>query len=171
MSSEECCLPFVCLSLSPYLFLLYPAFIKRYFDTVVGLPCYASQDRSLYGFVYAIIFTFVGMISVPRTVGLIQPMLLFFVGSSRAFACLWLGEQYQHMLHKSHRPKVLIYGAGKSGRQLAAAMSNNTELQVVGFLDDDDKMHGRLLNGLPIHNLKNLKLLAKTVAINTVLWQ
>lgn len=73
------------------------------------------------------------------------------------------------MLHKSHRPKVLIYGAGKSGRQLAAAMSNNTELQVVGFLDDDDKMHGRLLNGLPIHNPKNLKLLAKTVAINTVL--
>ncbi len=39
---------------------------------------------------------------------------------------------------KRFAAKVLIYGAGGTGRQLAAALANSHEMKVVGFLDDDD---------------------------------
>ena len=37
--------------------------------------------------------------------------------------------------------KALVYGAGSSGRQLVSALSNSYEMRVVGFLDDDDRLH------------------------------
>ena len=119
---------------------------------------------------YASIFTAIGVAGVPRTVGIIQPiLLLLFVGASRALARVWLGDQYLSILKRASRPKVLIYGAGTTGRQLVGAMNNSHEMQVVGFLDDDDRLHGHLLNGQPIYNPADLPNLASTLAINDVL--
>jgi FlaA1/EpsC-like NDP-sugar epimerase len=107
---------------------------------------------------------------VPRTVGIIQPiLLLLFVGASRALARVWLGDQYLSILKRASRPKVLIYGAGTTGRQLAAAMANSHEMQVAGFLDDDDRLHGHVLNGQPIYNPADLDNLATTLNISDVL--
>jgi FlaA1/EpsC-like NDP-sugar epimerase len=64
---------------------------------------------------------------------------------------------------------VLIYGAGTTGRQLAAAMSNNHAMQVVGFLDDDDRLHGHVLNGQPIYKPADLESLTNTLTISDVL--
>jgi FlaA1/EpsC-like NDP-sugar epimerase len=111
----------------------------------------------LYGVPFAAIFTFVGVDGVPRTVGLIQPiLLLLLVGASRAAARVWLGGLYQRQLRLGSLPQTLIYGAGSAGRQLASAMNNSAEIRVVGFLDDDDRLHGQVLNGLPIHNPADL---------------
>ncbi|HAJ11254.1 MAG TPA: polysaccharide biosynthesis protein, partial [Comamonadaceae bacterium] len=47
---------------------------------------------AVYGLLYASIFTAVGLEGVPRTIGLIQPMLLLLtVGASRMLARFWLG--------------------------------------------------------------------------------
>jgi FlaA1/EpsC-like NDP-sugar epimerase len=119
---------------------------------------------------YASIFTAIGISGVPRTVGIIQPILmLIFVGASRALARIWLGDQYMSILRQALRPRVLIYGAGKTGRQLVAAMANNHEMQVVGFLDDDDRLHGHVLNAQPIYNPKDLESLVSTLNISDVL--
>ena len=120
-----------------------------------GLLAMMAMVRAmlLYGLVFAAVFTFLGIQGIPRTIGLIQPILLFlFVGASRATARLWLGGRYRHTTRKENLPQALIYGAGSAGRQLALAMTNSPEIQVVGFLDDDDRLHGHVLNGLPIHN-------------------
>jgi FlaA1/EpsC-like NDP-sugar epimerase len=119
-----------------------------------GLPAMVAVGRAmlLYGMAYAAIFTFWGVEGVPRTVGLIQPiLLLLLVGASRAAARVWLGGLYQQQLRKVSLPQALIYGAGSAGRQLASAMASSSEIRVVGFLDDDDRLHGHVLNGLPIH--------------------
>lgn len=137
-----------------------------------GWPALLSVARAvgIYALLYASIFTAIGVTGVPRTVGLIQPiLLLLFVGASRAFARVWLGDQYQNILKHASRPKVLIYGAGGTGRQLVAAMANSHEMQVVGFLDDDDRLHGHVLNGQPIYNPADLPNLAPTLAISDVL--
>jgi FlaA1/EpsC-like NDP-sugar epimerase len=84
-------------------------------------------------------------------------------------ARIWLGDQYQSILKYASRPKVLIYGAGTTGRQLAAAMANSHEMQVAGFLDDDDRLHGHVLNGQPIYNPADLNNLATTLHISDVL--
>ncbi len=137
-----------------------------------GWPALLTVARAIgvYGLLYASIFTAIGVEGVPRTVGIIQPiLLLLFVGVSRALARVWLGDQYQSILKRAARPKVLIYGAGRTGRQLAAAMANSHEMQVVGFLDDDDRLHGHVLNGQPIYSPGDLPNLVSTLNISDVL--
>ncbi len=137
-----------------------------------GWPAFLAVVRAtgLYWLLYASLFTAVGISGVPRTIGLIQPLLLLlFVGASRALARIWLGDRYQSLLKQANRPKVLIYGAGRAGRQLAVAMHNSPEMQIVGFLDDDDRLHGHVLNGLPIYSPDELVELVDTRAISDVL--
>jgi FlaA1/EpsC-like NDP-sugar epimerase len=124
-----------------------------------GMPAIVSlaQAIGIYGLLYASVFTAIGVEGVPRTIGIIQPMLmLVFVGTSRVFAKLWLGGIYQSRLKLATLPQMLIYGAGSAGRQLANAMTSSTDTRVVGFLDDDDRLHGHVLNGLPIFNPSDL---------------
>ena len=129
-----------------------------------------AQAVGVYGLLYACIFTAVGVTGVPRTIGIIQPiLLLLLVVASRALARVWLGDQYTSILKRSSRPKALIYGAGSTGRQLAAAMANSHEIQVVGFVDDDDRLHGHVLNGLPIYNPADIEALTTTLHISDVL--
>lgn len=137
-----------------------------------GWPALLAVARAvgIYGLLYASVFTAIGVAGVPRTVGIIQPiLLLLFVGASRAMARIWLGDQYLTILKQASRPKVLIYGAGSAGRQLAAAMANSHEMQVVGFLDDDERLHGHVLNGQPIYNPVDLSTLVAALNISDVL--
>jgi FlaA1/EpsC-like NDP-sugar epimerase len=157
-------------------FLALPIFISsglyRAIFRYSGLPAMVSVGRAmlLYGVAYGAIFTVVTVEGVPRTVGLIQPILLMLlVSASRAAARVWLGGTYQEQLRKASRPQALIYGAGDAGRQLAAAISNSCEIRVVGFLDDDQRLHGNLLNGLPIYNPVDLSEILIDSSINTVL--
>jgi FlaA1/EpsC-like NDP-sugar epimerase len=137
-----------------------------------GWPAMVAMVRAilLYGVLFSGVFTFYGVQGVPRTVGLIQPLLmLVLVGASRAVARIWLGGLYQNQIKKASLPQVLIYGAGSAGRQLASAMANSHDLRVVGFLDDDDRLHGNMLNGLPIHNPSDLTEILVDVHVTDVL--
>jgi FlaA1/EpsC-like NDP-sugar epimerase len=129
-----------------------------------------TQAMAIYGLLYATAIMVVAADGVPRTIGIIQPILLLLaVGASRAVARYWLGGMYQSQLKLASLPKVLIYGAGNTGRQLAAAMRNSHEMRVAGFLDDDDRLHGHVLNGLPIYNPADLAILAENLGISDVL--
>jgi FlaA1/EpsC-like NDP-sugar epimerase len=137
-----------------------------------GLPAMLGVGRAilLYGLVFSAMFTFWGLDGVPRTVGLIQPiLLLILVGASRAAARVWLGGLYHQQFRHASLPKALIYGAGSAGRQLASAMANSPEIRVVGFMDDDDRLHGHVLNGLPIYNPADLTELLNVSPITDVL--
>ncbi len=124
----------------------------------------------IYGILYSAIFTAISVPNIPRTIGLIQPiLLLLFIGGSRVLARLWLGGHYENILRHANRPKVLIYGAGPTGRELAVAMANSPEMQVIGFLDDDVKLHRRLLNGLPVHSPEDMAVLVRKRAVAHVL--
>jgi FlaA1/EpsC-like NDP-sugar epimerase len=137
-----------------------------------GMPAMISVARAIgiYGLLYASLFTAIGVEGVPRTIGLIQPMLmLMFVGTSRVFVKIWLGSEYQSRLKLATLPQALIYGAGSAGRQLANAMSASHEIRVVGYLDDDDRLHGHVLNGLPIFAPEDLPGLVDSRNITDVL--
>ena len=137
-----------------------------------GWPVLATvlKVSAVYGLVYAALFTAIGFQGVPRTIGLIQPILLAIsVSASRAIARFWLGGLYQRQLNLGALPRVLIYGASDAGRQLANALANLQEMRVMGFLDDDSKMRGQVLNGLRIFSPENLDSLVETLDIKTVL--
>lgn len=128
------------------------------------------RATAVYAVVYAAIFTAWTVDGVPRTIGLIQPLLLlFFIGASRAFARYWLGGVYLNQLKLGALPRVLIYGAGSAGRQLASAMNNSHELRVVGFVDDDERLHNHVLNGLNIYSPVDIGELVNEKSVQSVL--
>ena len=158
------------------LLLALPLFITQGFYRAIfrytGLSALMTVARAslLYGCLYAVVLVLIGLPGVPRTIGLIQPMLLLLlVGASRALARFWLGGLYHAQLRQAALPRVLIYGAGSAGRQLAAALQNSHEMRVVAFLDDDRRLHGHVLNGLTIHDPVILPALAAAEDVSTVL--
>ena len=129
-----------------------------------------AKAMLVYGLVYMAAITVMGFEGLPRTVVIIQPvLLLFLVGASRAFARYWLGGAYERQLQKASLPKMMIYGAGDAGRQMAVAMANSHDMQVVGFLDDDARLHGHELNGLQIYGVDDLPGLVEAVGVFLVL--
>ncbi len=124
----------------------------------------------VYGILYATTILFGRFEGIPRTVGIIQPiLLLLFVGASRAYASFWLGNSYREQLRLGEAPRVFIYGAGSSGRQLASALRNSRQMHVIGFLDDDKDLQGKVLNGIPIHKPEWLSHLAPKLNVSQVL--
>lgn len=124
----------------------------------------------VYGVMYSAIFTAVGVSGVPRTVGIIQPILLMVViGLTRFFARFWLGGMYRNQLQLANLPRVLIYGAGSNGLQLSGALTNSHEMRVVGFLDDNKALQGQTINNLKIYNPNDLSGLVESLGVNTVL--
>jgi FlaA1/EpsC-like NDP-sugar epimerase len=107
----------------------------------------------VYGLLYFLVFGAYGFVGIPRSIGILQPMLLFFaVVSSRLFIKYLLGGNYLFKDKSQFLKKALVYGAGSAGRQLASALANSNELKVVGFLDDDDRLHGQVLQGQAIYS-------------------
>lgn len=137
-----------------------------------GLPVLLLLVRAVgvYGFLYAALITGIGFTGVPRTIGLIQPiLLLIFVGGSRVFLAFWLGSAYRSKLKRIGLPRVLIYGAGATGRQLAGALRQSHQMNVLGFLDDDPSLDGSVLNGYRIYDASQLPRLVEKLKISDVL--
>jgi len=132
-----------------------------------GLEVLFSLNKALalYAVVYAVVFTGVGIDGVPRAVGLIQPMIFaFLIMGSRLYLRYWLGGIGLKRKLKQAKP-VLIYGAGSAGRQLATSIYQSTELWAVGYVDDDDRLRGQVLNGIPIYAPQDLPNVVKTKGV------
>lgn len=82
---------------------------------------------------------------VPRSIGLLQPLLfLMLVSNLRVWALFWLNKGN----HRAFSRRLLIYGAGSAGAQTATAMANGGEFELLGFIDDDPSKVGRQINGV-----------------------
>lgn len=126
----------------------------------------------LYAIGFATIYTIIGVAGVPRTIGLIQPiLLLLLVCTSRALvrtALTGLGTGPTRLVANG-RPKVLIYGAGNAGRQLASAIKVSGEMKLVGFIDDDARLRGTTLNGVAIWRPDRLEQLVNARGVTDIL--
>ena len=124
----------------------------------------------LYGVLYAALLSWLALPGVSALIGALQPLLLLLaVGGLRTVTRFALSSVHLTRLERRELPRVLIYGAGSAGNQLAAAIASSAEMKVVGFLDDDAQLHGAELNGLPIYNPGRLHVLAGHLAVRDVL--
>jgi len=125
---------------------------------------------AVYASLYMLVITVYSMPGIPRTVGAIQPLVLFFlISGSRGVVRLWLGGGYKDRAIRRALPKSLIYGAGVAGRQLAAALENSFETRVVGFLDDDSRLHGSFVENLRVYPPSRLEEVCSIHAVSHVL--
>lgn len=67
------------------------------------------------------------------------------------------------------RKRVLIYGAGQTGQQLATALQTDNAFAPVGFVDDNPALHGLMINGLGVSSPVKLDGLVKELVIDRVL--
>lgn len=141
--------------------------ILRYSNGVALLSL--AQACLVYGVVYSAIITLAQIDDVPRTVGIIQPVLLFlFVASSRVVVGWLLGGPYARLIRSGADRAVMIYGAGTAGRQLFQALAAS-EMRVRGFIDDDTALHGRILLGKPIFSPDDIEELVRRGVLSELL--
>ena len=148
-----------------WLFGLYRT-IFRYTGLSIVFTILASI--SVYGLFYFLVIGIYGIEGIPRSIGIIQPMLLFFaIIGSRLLVKYLLNNDY-NFTKPSNKKNVLIYGAGETGRQLVIALENSLEFKVVGFLDDNKELHRQVILGLNIYSPSGLEKLLKTKDINLI---
>ncbi len=129
-----------------------------------------SVAVSIYGLSYMAIITIYGINGIPRSIGILQPLILFFaICITRLGALPLLGIVDENNKILNLYPKVLIYGAGSAGRQLASALEIAGEMKVIGFIDDDKLLHDQVLQGKKIYSNKNLKKIINLKKITHVL--
>jgi FlaA1/EpsC-like NDP-sugar epimerase len=139
----------------------------------VGTAAFISLTRVfvIYTSLFFGVFTLYGVDGIPRSIGVIQPMLLFIgIGASRYFVRYWLGNinNVQKVFHRA-QPIALIYGAGSAGRQLASGLTSNQDMRVKGFIDDDHHMQGSMINGISVYSNTGLEDLIHRLEITDVL--
>ena len=130
----------------------------------------AALACAVYGLCYVTIISAYAFDNIPRTIGIVQPILLFLaVCGLRLSVGYVLGGQMQRRLDAKPQSRVLIYGAGSSGRQLAVAISASRESHVVGFIDDDRSMQGTRVNGLRVYAPNDLATLVERREVDDIL--
>jgi FlaA1/EpsC-like NDP-sugar epimerase len=54
------------------------------------------------------------------------------------------------LVGRGTQQRILIVGAGRSGRSLLRELRETSGSRVIGFVDDDRKLRGRRLQGVPV---------------------
>ena len=139
--------------LSPVLAI--PIFVRfglyRAIFRYTGMAALATTAKAvaLYTLLFFVALLFFKWQGVPRTLGLIQPLLLLLlVGITRSMARFWLAGWSSKARHAAGR--LLIYGAGETGVETASALAVSRQFVLLGFIDDDKTKAGRSINGVDI---------------------
>jgi FlaA1/EpsC-like NDP-sugar epimerase len=142
---------------------LYRAVI-RYINSKVAISIILSVCFStiLLGFL-----SFFLHIDLPRTIPIIfSAFLLVLVGGSRFFIRSLV---FSSSIKSKYKEKVIIYGAGSAGRQLAQSLLHGDEYYPVAFIDDDIKIQKRIVQGITVHSRKELATLIENHSISRLL--
>lgn len=133
------------------------------------------QATTLYSIIFAFILYESGIKGIPRTVSLLNWLLIILlVSSSRFFVRWWLADVYYRISEDGddtdhNKKNVVIYGAGNAGVQLASALVHGSEFKTVAFIDDNPLLHKQKINGVKIYPFDSLSYLMQRYHVANVL--
>ncbi|MCW3173493.1 polysaccharide biosynthesis protein [Shewanella subflava] len=94
---------------------------------------------------------------LPRTVPIIYAAFaIVFIGGTRAIVRSLVGSGVKRI-----GEPVIIYGAGVSGRQLLTSLVLSHEYYPFAFVDDDEALHGTVIQGVHVHSPSIIRKLIK----------
>jgi len=124
---------------------------------------------TLYGLILFALLVWLGLPGVPRSIGVLQPLLLLIlVGGTRAFARIWLSRADANRKHQQDA-RLLIYGAGAAGAQIAEILQQRQQLILLGFLEDDPELFGKTINGQRVYASTDAEALIEAYGVTDVL--
>lgn len=98
----------------------------------------------------AALFAFDRLDGTPRSVLLIYPLaLIVLLGLPRLAYRHWKDSRHD-LARAQPRRRVLILGAGAAGEALVRDLRRESSMRPVGFVDDDGKLRGAKLQGVPV---------------------
>ncbi|WP_310467823.1 nucleoside-diphosphate sugar epimerase/dehydratase [Sphingomonas sp.] len=119
--------------------------------------------------VLAVILLSLRIENVPRTLSVIHPLVLFLAISAQRMLLAQLIMGAVHGPRRlAERKRVLIYGAGSGGQQLAASMRQEPGLTVVGFVDANESLRKHLIEGKMIWHTSELELVLAMEEVDEV---
>ena len=132
------------------------------------------QATMLYEILFAVLVLLSNLEGVPRTVYAIQALLLLIiVGGTRLIARWWINSMKNGSNHLARNKKVvspvIIYGAGSSGMQLAAALKQSYKYRPIAFIDDAIELHNHQINGLTVFPFTQLSHLIEQHGVTDLL--
>ena len=134
--------------------------------TMVGI---ASSCLMMMPFM-ALVFLVANVHGIPRTIAIIHPII--FAGLliiSRLVARYALFDLLNQRSYRGVQSRVLIYGAGSAGRQLAVSLRHEPAIVLLGYLDDDERLAGQHLDGVKIHPASAVVEHVKRLEANTIM--
>ncbi|MXP36906.1 NAD-dependent epimerase/dehydratase family protein [Erythrobacter citreus] len=124
----------------------------------------------LMAFVLSTLFLTKTIAGPPRTIGVLQPLVFAaLLVISRLFARYLLFDILNQRSFDGSRNRVLIFGAGSAGRQLALSLAHEPGMILCGYLDDDARLSGQHIDGVKVYRRHDLEKLVKMLGIDTVL--
>ncbi|GAA3899012.1 nucleoside-diphosphate sugar epimerase/dehydratase [Halomonas cibimaris] len=102
---------------------------------------------------------------VPRSVPFIYALLaMFTIGGVRfGLRAIYMRGQLRY------KTRVLIYGAGSSGRQLTLTLRHGNEYEPIAFIDDSPGLHRALVMGMTVYAAQDIERLIANYGIDKVL--
>tara|TARA_Y100001970_G_scaffold290695_1_gene425354 strand:- start:13598 stop:15457 length:1860 start_codon:yes stop_codon:yes gene_type:complete len=119
---------------------------------------------SFYGVVFFSIIILSKFDGVPRSIGILQPLVFFILIVSSRVAISVIILRYYNL--KSNLKKVLIYGAGEAGVQSSRILNN---YEIIGFIDDDSRKWGMKINNFKVFSFNEIDYLLTKKNINSIL--
>jgi FlaA1/EpsC-like NDP-sugar epimerase len=81
-------------------------------------------------------------------------VLLFYFSLSLLIAYrVMIRLLYFKSINRAEKIPTLLFGAGENGMNAQRALINSSQIEIVGFIDDDAKKVGRSIEGLPVYGM------------------
>ena len=123
---------------------------------------------SIYFFIFLLVIIFASVDSIPRSIAIIHPLILFFlITLSRIIAANIISNLLKE--DKLEKNNLLIYGAGNSGNRFISSLDNSDIYNIKGFIDDNKELEGQKLNNYKIYHSSNIETVIKKNKISYIL--
>ena len=151
------------------------------YATLIKFTNWQFSQTLLWAMTLGIIFAgfllyFTDHLPIPRSVSVLYVFIatgLLYI--ARAILKLWFIENSLSYLisgflwFKTKKPKIIIYGAGEAGVQSLKILENQDKLQVVGFIDDSNKLHRHYIQKVPVYHSDYLEKLVQKNDVSQLL--
>ena len=145
-----------------YLFSIYRSILRYAGLTTIKSIFYAT---SIYSVIYFIFCFYLFIPEIPRSIGIIQPLIFFLlIIIGRVFMAGLMQDKSANLGRKN----ILIYGAGSAGAQILNSTFFGGKYSVKAFIDDNFKKNNTKIDEIPIYHSSRISEVIKRNNIEEV---